>query len=286
MTKKTELATRDENAGALAIPDYGELAADGVEEVGLCSGPPPFLRVLQTTSDQTKKAKDKYISGAEPGMFILTGSNTLIDGAEGIHMVLIGVKECFVERTPYPDYKTVGMFDPTSEFAVETVAANRKRTGKKFVPKMVTAEGNDFVETYLLFALILDGPGGNAIDAAIFPIQSTKITPYREQVDKPLKTFAKNDGAPIYAHQLHVTTKFETRPAGDSFNVVFEPALGEAGEDMRARRIRSLITRDNPLFETIVALREQFKTGDIEVNFGANDEAEDTADSGAAKGVF
>jgi len=44
----------------------------------------PFLKLLQNSSDETKKKHASYVDGAEPGMFYNTVTKKLYDGAKGI----------------------------------------------------------------------------------------------------------------------------------------------------------------------------------------------------------
>lgn len=290
MTKKdqTEIVAPKATETALALPfNYGDDAGIGQDELGITSGPPALLVVLQSGSHPAKKGHDAYIVGAEAGMLFNTKTQDLMDGEAGITFVPIGVEHLYVERIPYDESGGgakgfIGVHAPTSELVERTIEANRKRLGKKFIPKPITESGHELIETYYVVGLILDAPNGNVLDMAIFPFASTKIKPYRAGIDS-LKSFAK--GVPIFAHQVLIRTKYESRTAGDSFNIVIQPALGEIGQTTQDRRKASLIGPDTELYAFAKLARAKFEAGEVEVSYGTEG-GEESPDVAAAKGAF
>lgn len=285
MTKKqTAVAKRDETA--LALPfDYGDDAGVGQDELGITSGPPPFIRVLQSGSPQVKKQGDDYIPGAEEGMFINTGTGEVFSGSDGIVFVPIGVRHVVDEWIPKDDGGGfIAEHSPEAQFVLDTIEANKKKTGKRFVPKPMTKDGHELIETYYVFGFVLDAPGGNVVAMGWMPFTSIKIKPYRGGIDS-LNTFAK--GCPIFAHQVRITSKYEKRPSGDSFNVRIAPALGEVTDELKDRRKASLIAPDSDLYALAKLARARFEGGEVEIS-----RADTPPDDGAAtaeevaKGVF
>jgi len=285
--KSTDVAPRDENASALALPfDYGEDAGVGQDELGIASGPPPFLRVLQKGSPQVDEQEEDYIPGAKPGMFINTATNEVVSGEEGVIFVPIGVRHVVDEWIPKDNGGGfIAEHGPEDEFVLTTIEANKKRTGKRFVPKPMTEDGHELIETFYVYGFVLDAPGGQVIDAVLMPITSIKIKPYRSGIDS-LKTFAR--GCPIFAHQVRITTKYETRAAGNAFNIRVTPALGEDGQTTRDRRKASLIAPDSDLYQLAKLARAKFEGGEVEINRAAGAEEDVPAgdSQAAAKGVF
>ena len=61
----------------------------------------PFLKLLQNSSDETKKKHSAYVEGAEPGMFYNTVTKKLYDGAKGIEVIPCYYKLTFPEWAPF-----------------------------------------------------------------------------------------------------------------------------------------------------------------------------------------
>ena len=61
----------------------------------------PFLKLLQNSSDETKKKHASYVDGAEPGMFYNTVTKKLYDGAKGIEVIPCFYKLTFPEWAPF-----------------------------------------------------------------------------------------------------------------------------------------------------------------------------------------
>jgi hypothetical protein len=61
----------------------------------------PFLKLLQTSSDETKKKHANYVEGAEAGMFYNTVTKKLYDGGKGIEVIPCFYKLTFPEWAPF-----------------------------------------------------------------------------------------------------------------------------------------------------------------------------------------
>ena len=65
----------------------------------------PFLKLLQSGSDETKKKHAKYVEGAEAGMFYNTVTKKLYDGEKGIEVIPVFYKMTYPEWAPFEKEK-------------------------------------------------------------------------------------------------------------------------------------------------------------------------------------
>ena len=71
--------TRDvakKQSGALATLDFVADSGMGLDNIDKADLALPFLKLLQSMSDETKKKHAKYVEGAEAGMFYNTVTKT------------------------------------------------------------------------------------------------------------------------------------------------------------------------------------------------------------------
>ena len=59
----------------------------------------PRIRILQALSPQVIKQKNEYVEGAEAGMIYDNSSNTFYKGDEGINVVPVSYRRCYIEWT-------------------------------------------------------------------------------------------------------------------------------------------------------------------------------------------
>jgi hypothetical protein len=79
LTKKT--------GGQVATLDFVSDSGMGLENIDRDDLALPFLKLLQSGSDETKKKHAKYVEGAEAGMFYNTVTKKLYDGEKGIQVI-------------------------------------------------------------------------------------------------------------------------------------------------------------------------------------------------------
>lgn len=83
---KQEVA-KVEKADVPMVIDFGADSGAGFEEADSSSYAIPFLRMLQATSDQTKRTNPNYIKGAEEGDLYNTVTEKLYKGETGVTVV-------------------------------------------------------------------------------------------------------------------------------------------------------------------------------------------------------
>jgi hypothetical protein len=96
-----------------AVPSTSLFEADaklGLENMDQDDLALPFLKLLQNSSDETKKKHASYVDGAEPGMFYNTVTKKLYDGAKGIEVIPCYYKLTFPEWAPFERKEISGNF--------------------------------------------------------------------------------------------------------------------------------------------------------------------------------
>ena len=83
MSQETsDLTTKQ--GGALATLDFVKDSGMGLENIDKGDLALPFLKLLQSGSDETKKKHAKYVNGAEAGMFYNTVTKNCIVERRGL----------------------------------------------------------------------------------------------------------------------------------------------------------------------------------------------------------
>jgi hypothetical protein len=274
------LATRPTNT-ALALPNYGEqFAGKGWDNTDRSDFQIPFLNQLQALSPQCTDGDERCVEGAKPGMFFNSVTQELIDGE--VTLLIALTKHSYVEWRPQDSGGGfVGEHDVMSDVVTK---AKAKATNPL---ELKSEAGNDLVETYHVFGLILDGPEANEVrDQVVISFSKTKIKRYK-QIMTRLRTLKGSDRIPLFAHRLTMSATNEKNASGKPYkNVQLVPAIdGDV--------VKSLLPGDSPLLMIADGLREAIVGGAARANFesaqnaGASGKGEDEeADSvfGEGKG--
>lgn len=259
--KKTDLAKK-EQAGALAVPDYGQYAGRGFENTNQDDYSMPFLTILQALSPQVQKADGGYIEGAEPGMLLLTSSGSIYAGDEGVEFVPVTTQHVFIEWVPR---KAGGGFVAIHECDSDVVRA-AKAASTQF-GKYKNGE-NDLVETFYIYGLLVEGD--EVVSQCLISFTSTKIKPYKTIMTK-IRTVKGR--IPLFANRLRIKTVSQKNTEGTFYNFDIVPANGDI--------VSSLIPPDSPLLEAASAMHELVSSGAAKVDHGGQ---RDTDGSGEGAG--
>ena len=142
--------TRDlttKQSGALATLDFVSDSGMGLENIDKSDLALPFLKLLQSGSDETKKRHAKYVDGAEAGMFYNTVTKKLYDGEKGILVVPVFYKMTYPEWAPFERAEGRPIHpDRGPEIMSQTTKAGNKD---------VLANGNEIIKTANHFIIIL-----------------------------------------------------------------------------------------------------------------------------------
>ena len=216
-----ELSNVEKQETALASMDFGEHAGVGFENVDSSHLSVPFLGVLQDLSPEVNKKRDEYVEGAEPGMMINTVTKEIMKSP--VCIVPCATEHMFVEWTPRnKGGGLVASHEPGSAYVQEV----RSLEGQKF-GKLVTADGNDLIETFYIYALLLsDSSSTTSTSPIVISCSSTKIKEYKRLMTK-LRTIKGRP--PMYAFRIAVTTKDETNKSNQPYsNISFAPAVNNS----------------------------------------------------------
>jgi len=228
--KKNELAKK-EAAGALALPggyDYGDNAGAGWENTGSEDFTIPFLAILQSGSPQVKKKGAEYVDGAEEGMLYNTATGEIFDGDDGVQIVPCYTEHLYIEwRNRQTD---TGGFIGTHTTDSNVVAAAKiaSKTFGKYEVEVADGVNHDLVETFVIYALLLDA-AGELIGPCMISFSSTKIKAYKG-IMTPLRQVKGQP--PLFAYKLKITTVAEKNPKGDFYNFKIVPANGSAVDSL------------------------------------------------------
>jgi hypothetical protein len=283
--KTTDVVAVDPNANAL-VPaiDYGEDFGSGLDDVGRDEAGIPFLKILQAQSPEVIGPNGK-IEGARAGLILNTGTQELL---ESITIVPALRQHVFVEWRPknqggglvalhQPGIEMVEAAIAENARAIEAGENSRKKPGKMKYGEFYTPEGNELVETYYVFGVILDND--NPAGIVVLPFASTAIKVYKKQFISRARYCMVDDGSgrkrnpPIYAHRVVVTAGQES---GDGFTW-FNPVITFAVDN---NAVQSLMTPDHPGFAAARDLKAMIEGGEIKPDL----EKAATADGGDEDG--
>lgn len=244
MATKNSPAKRGKNE--VAAFDYGDHAGQGFQNQTQDDIKIPFLNVLQKGSAIVDERED-----AKAGMLYNTVTEEL---SEVEHFVPCLTQHVYVEWVPRDaGGGIVGQHDPKSD-----VVRKAKSESTQF-GKYRTPDGNDLVETFYVYGVLVDPEDRHVLSWAVLAMSSTKIGVYKKAMTR-LNTFQTTleDGRrinpPLYAHLLRLSTTLERRSKGDSYNFVIQPAVEN---DVQ----KSLLDPESDTFKTAAELMELIDSG-------------------------
>jgi len=243
-----------------ALRDYGNDKGAGWEGTDNSDFQIPFLNQLQALSPEISGDKDQKIKGAEIGMFINSVSKRLF---KEVIFVPCMTKHTFVEWKPRDQG---GGF--IAEHAIDSpIVAEAKAASGGDITKLKTEAGNDLIDTFNIFAVILAEPNAEEVeDMVVISFTKTKAKRYREIMTR-LRTCKDARGAPLFAHQLRMSPTDEKNAAGQPYkNVKLTPAIEN---DV----LSSMLDPSHPLLNDARALSDSVKTGAAKANFDTAEDA-------------
>lgn len=179
-TKKTTAVTVPPATSGSVVPyDYSRDAGMGQAGTTNADFAVPFIKLLQALSPEVADPSRK-LDGATPGLFLNTATKATIGTVD---FVPCATKHQFVEWVPgMTTGAPVGKHDPESDVVREALLANGGRSAVKdaegkWVPIKSKRTGNHLVDTFYIFALVLEGQG---FYPAVLSFSKTKIGPYQK----------------------------------------------------------------------------------------------------------
>ena len=189
--------TRDvttKKSNALATMDFVADSGMGLENIDKSDLALPFLKLLQSGSDETKKKHAKYVEGAEAGMFYNTVTKKLYNGEKGIEVIPVFYKMTYPEWAPFE--RREGR--PISNDRGVSVMADTTQNDKN---KDLSQNGNEIIKTANHFVII----NGERPEKALMTMKSTQLKVSRgwnslieDQFETDPKT-GKSVSAPMFS---------------------------------------------------------------------------------------
>ncbi len=285
--KGTAVATAAPNA--VTVPEeYQAFAGQGWDNVTAADIAIPFLNLLQDGSPQVKKSSSEKIEGAEAGFFIDSVSNELY-GDDGVVIVPVLTEPKLVEWIPKDEGGGGGGLVGTYEYNGDVHKARLAAAGGDRT-KMKSETDNDLVETFYMYALILESE--DAIEFAgsgvMIPFSKSKIKPYRIGMGRVNKVKGSAQ-LPLFCNRLRLTAVPDTGKGGDDFfNVKLAPIVTDKGTDtdnvIASRIPGTLDGQPHPLLVVAQKFYEGLIGGTVKVDYtqGSEDSAK-KGDGGEVK---
>ena len=202
MSSEKQVTTKKEN-----LPSASLFEADaqmGFENMKSDTNlAPPILKILQNGSAEAQKRNDKYVEGAEPGMFLNTVTKQLYDGDKGIQVIPCHYKLEYQEWAPYGtgSGRPEMIYPDTSDILEKT----KNENGKDFLPN-----GNYILTVGQHFVIIL----GKENETALVPMSSTqgKVSRNWNSMMKSITLDGKNGPytPPSFSHIYKLTSVLNT----------------------------------------------------------------------------
>lgn len=151
----------------------------------------PFIKVIQSLSEEVMQGKDKFNPDVRPGDIYDSVTQTIFKNSK---VIVCGLKKYYAEWTPEVRGKLVGKH-PASSNVVRNAVKTEKKTdkGQTFI-QLSTPEGNELVETYGLVLLVKTEEGLPL--PAVLTLSKTSF-----MVGKQLSTVIaihQNKGVPVF----------------------------------------------------------------------------------------
>lgn len=234
--QKNEVATTTPNLPVTAdtFAQYKEFSANKVLDVERVM---PVLQLIQQNSKALIKSHEKYLAGAEAGMFVNRASNYM--AAQAI-FVPCARKHVYVEWIPMN--KGGGK---VGEFPIDDKRITALRQAQGF-GKITTPEGNEILETFYVFGYVLRENDEDPIpEPAVLAVKGTSITPYRQFFNQ-LRSYLVRDengqlirdakgeaiNPPLFAHQLRLSAQPRSKDGNDFMVMKFEHRNGTIENSM------------------------------------------------------
>ena len=163
MSQETsDLATKQD--GALATLDFVKDSGMGLENIDKGDLALPFLKLLQSGSDETKKKHAKYVEGAEAGMFYNTVTKKLYSGEKGIEVIPVFYRMTYPEWAPFERKEGRPVHNDRGVDILTKTTQNAQN-------KDMLENGNQIIKTANHFVII----NGDRPEKALMTMKSTQL---------------------------------------------------------------------------------------------------------------
>ena len=164
MSEETRDVTVKKEGNLPAEMNFVQDAGAGLENIDKDDLALPFLKLLQSGSDETKKQHANYVEGAEAGMFYNTVTKRLYDGEKGIEIIPCYYKLTFPEWAPFERKEGRPIHNDRGPGIMSQTTQNDKN-------KDMLTNGNEIIKTANHFVIIL----GDRPEKALMTMKSTQL---------------------------------------------------------------------------------------------------------------
>ena len=213
----TNAMTKKDNAGALSTINLRGDSGRGSEEIKSDDMSTPILKILHQLSPECNQSNAKYVEGSKPGMIYAKGLGTLIDGNEGVELLVAHV------QTRFPEWQEMGdtAAPPVATHLTVPSDAVEERNGKYRL-----TNGNYLEKTAYFYVIVL----GDEPRPAVITMRSSNLTPARE-LNQLIKNLRFKDEKGVYnpaAYAAVYNLKTVGKVAGSKSWHVYKPSMSRA----------------------------------------------------------
>ena len=219
-----EVTKTDEKGTEVAVStgfDYGEYSHAGFEGTTINDLAIPFVNVLQPMSPEVVEGT---VEDARAGDLLNSVTKEIIK--QPLIVIPVFKEVSVVEWVPRSKGGgLVDRHDPDGEIYTKVIKDNggsrippKDADGKRIAFK--SPSGNDLVETYYVYCLIMDETGTESEGYCVLSFTSTKIKVHKNWMTS---MYTIKGRPPIFANRCKISTVREIRDSGTSFNYKIGP---------------------------------------------------------------
>lgn len=222
MAGKTEVTETKKTAVTDAPSfDYGADAHAGFEGTTIADLSIPFIKIMQSNSPEVE---DELIPGIKSGDLINSVSKEILKQPLVVQPVF--KEAAIVEWVPRnKGGGLAGRHEPDSEMFLNAI---EKNGGSRIPPKdadgkripFKSPDGNDLVETYYIYCLMMDATGEEIEGFCVLSFASTNIKVYKDWLTS---MYTLKGAPPIYANRCKVSTAKQKNESGTFYTFSIGP---------------------------------------------------------------
>jgi len=216
-----EVAETKGTAVASGGYDYGEYSHSGFEGTTINDLSIPFINVLQSNSPEVE---DQLIEGCKAGDLINSVTKEILK--QPVVVIPVYKEAAVVEWVPRT--KGGGLVDRHELDSQVFKDAIAKNGGSRIPPKDADGKriqfkspaGNDLVETYYVYCLIMDADGKETEGYCVLSFSSTKIKVHKDWMTA---MYTQKGRPPIFANRCKISTTKQKNDSGTYYNYKISP---------------------------------------------------------------
>lgn len=201
--------------------DYGEYAHAGFEGTKITDLSIPFINVLQSNSPEVE---DQLIEGCKAGDLVNSVTKEILK--QPVVIIPVYKEAAVVEWVPRT--KGGGLVDRHELDSQVYKDAIAKNGGSRIPPKDADGKripfkspgGNDLVETYYVYCLIMNEDGTETEGYCVLSFSSTKIKVHKDWMTA---MYTQKGSPPIFANRCKISTSKQKNDSGTFYNYKISP---------------------------------------------------------------